>query len=96
MKTTEATPLKFAKIDALRVHMLLSVTDMARLLGVSRVTYYNWKSVGHLPERSSTYTKKVLKELLRVMVEHEWPSPRVIAMTPEERLEELQKLIKVV
>jgi DNA-binding transcriptional regulator YiaG len=96
MKMTEVVPIRFAKIDALRTHMLLSVTDMARLLGVSRVTYYNWKSVGHLPERSSTYTKKVLKELLRVMVEHEWPSPRVIAMTPEERLEELQKLIKVV
>jgi DNA-binding transcriptional regulator YiaG len=96
MTTTEPKPITFAKIDALRLHMMLSITDMVRLLGVSRVTYYNWKATGHLPGRSSTYTKKVLKELLRIMVEHDWPSPRVIVMTPEERLEELQKLVKVV
>lgn len=76
--------------------MLLSKTHMARLLGVSRVTYYNWAAAGVLPTRGSTYTKKVLKELLRILVEEEWPSPQVIAMTPDERLEELQKLIKMV
>ena len=96
MTTTEQRTIPFARIDSLRRHMLLSVTDMVRLLGVSRVTYYNWKTAGQLPPRGGTYTKKVLKELLRVIVEHEWPSPTVIAMTPEERLEELQKLIKVV
>jgi hypothetical protein len=96
MTTTEKKLIKFSRIDDLRRHMLLSVTDMVRLLGVSRVTYYNWRTVGHLPDRSSTYTKKVLKDLLRIMVEHEWPSPPIIAMTPAERFEELQKLIKVV
>jgi ACT domain-containing protein len=94
--TSEERTISFARIDALRKHMLLSKTQMVRLLGVSRVTYYNWRDMGHLPTRGSGYTKKVLREMLRVMVEHEWPTPTVVAMTPDERLEELQRLIKVV
>jgi hypothetical protein len=76
--------------------MLLPKTHMARLLGVSRVTYHNWSQAGVLPTRGSTYTRKAIKELLRVLVEENWPSPRVIAMTSDERLEELLKLIKIV
>lgn len=93
---TKERAIAFQKVDSLRKHMLLSKTQMVRLLGVSRVTYYNWEAAGGVPTRGATYTKKVLKELLRVLVEHEWPSPTVIAMTPDQRLEELQKLVKVI
>lgn len=76
--------------------MLLTKTHMARLLGVSRVTYHNWGQAGVLPTRGGTYSRKAIKELLRILVEEEWPSPRVIAMTSEERFAELQKLVRIV
>lgn len=87
--------ITFDKIDALRRHMLLTAGQMARLLGVSRVTYYNWRKAGHPAERNATKTRAILKELLRVMTEHEWPSPAIIAMDQDQRLIELQKLIRV-
>lgn len=96
MQTTEPKGVTFEKIDALRRHMLLTHTQMARLLGISRVTYYNWKSVGHPAERTVTKTRAILKDLLRVMVEHAWPTPAVVAMDQDDRLIELQKLIRVV
>lgn len=92
---TEQKRVSFDKIDALRRHMLLTHTQMARLLGVSRVTYYNWKKVGHPAERNVTKTRAILKELLRVMLEHEWPSPAIVAADQDQRLIELQKLIRV-
>jgi hypothetical protein len=86
----------FSRVDSLRSHMLLAKTHMARLLGVSRVTYHNWSKAGTLPTRGSPYSRKVVKELLRILVEEEWPSPRVIVMTADERFEELHKLIRIV
>lgn len=96
MTTTEEKPLAFGRIDALRRHMLLTKTQMARLLGISRVTYHAWEKAGGPSRRSIMYARAVLKELLRVMVEHEWPTPTVVAMDQEDRLIELQKLIRVV
>jgi DNA-binding transcriptional regulator YiaG len=94
--TTTDKPVSFERVDSLRKHMLLTKTHMARLLGVSRVTYHNWGQVGVLPTRGGTYSRKAIKELLRILVEEEWPSPRVIAMTSEERFAELQKLVRIV
>lgn len=93
---TEQRGVTFDKIDALRRHMLLTHSQMARLLGVSRVTYYSWRKVGRPAERSAPRTRAILKDLLRVMTEHEWPSPAVVAMDPDDRLLELQKLVRVI
>lgn len=92
---TEQKRITFEKIDALRRHMLLTHTQMARLLGVSRVTYYNWKKVGYPAERNVTKTRAILKDMLRVMTEHEWPTPAIVAMDQDERLIELQRLLLV-
>ena len=93
---TDARSIPFDRIDSLRRHMMLTRGQMARLLGVSRVTYYNWQAAGQPAARNIVYVRKVLKELLRIVVDHEWPSPRVIAMDSDERLVELQKLIHLV
>jgi DNA-binding transcriptional regulator YiaG len=90
---TEQKRVTFDKIDALRRHMLLTHTQMAWLLGVSRVTYYNWKKLGHPAERNAAKTRAILKDMLRVMTEHEWPTPAIVAMDQDERLVELQKLL---
>jgi len=93
---TEQKGVTFEKIDALRRHMLLTHTQMARLLGVSRVTYYNWKKLGRPAERNATNTRAILRDLLRVMTEHDWPTPAVVAMDQDDRLIELQKLVRVI
>jgi len=93
---TDARSIPFDRIDSLRRHMMLTRGQMARLLGVSRVTYYNWRAAGQVAPRNMVYTRKVLKELLRIMVDHEWPSPHVVAMESDERLVELQKLVHIV
>jgi len=93
---TEQKGVTFDKIDSLRRHMLLTHTQMARLLGVSRVTYYNWRKVGRPAERNMAKTRAILKDMLRVIVENEWPTPAVVAMDQDDRLLELQKLVRVV
>lgn len=92
---TEHKRVTFDKIDALRRHMLLTNGQMARLLGVSRVTYYNWKKLGHPAERNVAKTRAILKDMLRVMTEHDWPTPAIVAADQDQRLIELQKLIRV-
>ena len=94
--TTEQKRITFDKIDALRRHMLLTHTQMARLLGVSRVTYYNWRKLGHPADGAEARTRAILKDMLRVMTEHEWPTPAVVAMDQDERLVALQKLVRVI
>jgi hypothetical protein len=46
--------------------------------------------------RNLGHTKAMLKEMLRVMTEHDWPMPSVVAMDQDDRLIELQKLIRMV
>lgn len=94
--TTEQKRITFDKIDALRRHMLLTHAQMARLLGVSRVTYYNWRKLGHPADRAEARTRAILKDMLRVMTEHEWPTPAIVAMDQDQRLIELQKLVRVI
>jgi len=92
---TEAKPLDFVKIDALRRHMLLTHTQMAGLLGVSRVTYYNWKRGAQPSQLNVGKAKAALKEMMRVMVAHQWPSPDVVAMDSTERVIALQRLMQI-
>lgn len=92
---TEQKRITFDKIDSLRRHMLLTHSQMAELLGVSRVTYYNWKAAGHPAERNIAKIRAILKDMLRVMLEHGWPTPTVVAMDQGERLTALQALLLV-
>lgn len=92
---TDAKPLDFVKIDALRRHMLLTHTQMSQLLGVSRVTYYNWKRGSQPSQQNVGKARAALKEMMRVMVEQQWPSPEVVAMDTTERVIALQRLMQI-
>ena len=85
--------LDFTKVEALRKHMLLTTSDMAELLGVSRMTYYGW--VAGKPPRKTNDAKvrAMLKRLLVVMTEHNWPAPEVIAASPQWRKQRLLELL---
>lgn len=90
---TEQRRITFDKIDSLRRHMLLTHSQMAELLGVSRVTYYNWRAAGYPAERNIAKIRATLKDMLRVMLDHGWPTPAAVAMDQGERLAALQALL---
>jgi len=86
-------PLNFYQIEALRKHMLLSVKDMADLMGVSRTTYYAWIKGKALRPSNEQQVRTLVKALLGVMVEHKWPTPDIIALPHKERVAKLYSLL---
>lgn len=93
MTTTPKPPLDFTKVEALRKHMLLTTTDMAKLLGVSRMTYYGWTRGKPMRQASDEKVRAMLKRLLAVMTEHGWPTPEVIAANQTQRKKHLDRLL---
>lgn len=94
MTTTPKPPIQFAKVEALRRHMLLTTTDMAKLFGVTRMTYYSWVNGSVMRSKSDEKVRAVLKRLLGVMTEHNWPMPEVIAATQAQRKAKLDELLE--
>lgn len=90
------TPIDFRKVEALRKHMLLTTSDLAGLLGVSRMTYYGWVRGTPLRQANDDRVRVMLKRLLTVMTEHHWPTPQVIAAGQKQRLELLKEVLEQV
>jgi DNA-binding transcriptional regulator YiaG len=86
-------PLDFGRVEALRKHMLLTTSDMAELLGVSRMTYYGWVKGRALRKSNDAAVRVMLKRLLAVMTDHGWPMPEVIASTQKQRKERLLAIL---
>ena len=92
--TSKTNKVNFGQIDSLRRHMLLTVSDMAKVLGISRETYYTWLSgEGYPRPKREVYVKKRVRQLLYLLTEKEWPRPDVIAAAPRERLGKLLEVI---
>ena len=87
------TAIDFIKVEALRKHMLLTVQDMAELLGVSRMTYYAWMQGKPMRKNNQANVRQMLKRLLSVMTDHGWPMPEVIAANQKRRKERLIELL---
>ena len=97
MPNTEAPEVQltfFDKVDALRKHMMLNMGQMAKVIGVSRVTYMGWvKGKPIRPKNKEAAITKV-KLMLRVVTEDKWPEPNIIAMNPKQRYDTLLEYIK--
>jgi predicted transcriptional regulator len=94
MQTTDtASGIDFAKVETLRRHMLLSVADMAKVLGVSRVTYYHWVKGGAIRPANLKKLKGTLKQLLVLVTEKKWPTPEITVMDQPHRLQHLLELL---
>jgi len=86
--------LTFSGVEALRTHMLLTTTHMAKILGVSRVTYSGWVSGKPIRKSNDEKVRAVLKKMFAIMEEHEWPKPEIIAMSPAQRFNTLLELMQ--
>ena len=87
-------PLNFEQVEALRKRMLLTTSDMAKLLGVSRQGYYDWRKNNKIRRKREDEVRAKIKLLLSVLVDHQWPTPEVIGMEPPQRLERLEALLE--
>lgn len=85
-------PIDFTKVEALRKHMMLTSSNMAHLFKVSRMTYYSWLKGKAIKQVNEEHVRKVLKRLLFIMTEHNWPTPEVIGMTQKLRFDRLLAL----
>lgn len=93
-KSPKPQPIDFTKVEALRRHMLLTTSDIAEVLGVSRMTYYLWVKKGSatLRRANDEVVRVNLKKLLGLMSEG-WPTPEVIAASQKDRRERLLSLL---
>jgi len=90
---SEDQTLIFARVEALRKHMLLTTTHMAKVLGVSRVTYSGWVSGKPIRKGNNIRVRAALRKLFAILTEKEWPQPDIIAMSNKQRFDTLLELI---
>ena len=84
----------FSKLEDLRKHMMLSVSDVAKLYGVSRTTYYGWMKGKPMRKRSQDRVNMIVRYLLDILVTHDWPSAEHRVLTAKSRFAALCDLIK--
>jgi len=94
MTMMQPKPIDFSKVEALRKHMLLTVTDMAELLGVTRMTYYGWVKGKPIRKSNDKAVRAMLKQLLAIVTDYGWPMPEVTTMSQKQRKQRLLELLK--
>jgi DNA-binding XRE family transcriptional regulator len=89
---TNPSPLDFKKVEALRKHMLLTTSNMAELMGVSRMTYYGWVKGKPLRKKNDDKVRDILRRLL-IILNDGWPQPDVIALEQKLRFQRLLEIL---
>jgi|TARA_R110000803_G_scaffold60921_3_gene120509 DNA-binding XRE family transcriptional regulator len=89
---TNKAPLDFKKIEALRKHMLLTTSNMAELLEISRMTYYGWVKGKPVRRNNEDRVRITLRILLKAM-EGGWPQPEIISIEQKNRFKRLLELL---
>ena len=85
-------PLNFKTVESLRKHMLLTTSNMSKLFGVSRMTYYGWVKGNTIRKNNDKKVRLALKQLLSIMSDG-WPKPEVIAMEQKHRFKRLLEIL---
>jgi len=88
-----SVPLDFTKVEALRKHMLLTAVHMSKVLGVSRVTYGGWVKGKAIRKANEEKVKIMLRKMLKVVTEKDWPTPEIIALNPKQRMDTLLEIL---
>jgi len=83
----------FSKVEALRKHMLITTREMAELFGVSRVTYYGWVRGQSIRPKNVEQVTSMVRILLAVMRDHQWPTREVVGLTQAMRKHRLLALV---
>lgn len=89
-----AKAIDFAKVDALRRHMLLTVTSLVAILGTSRVTYYNWLKGTQPHDVTAGQVREIVRKLVTLVSTNQWPNGAVYVAKQSDRLLMLQEALK--
>jgi hypothetical protein len=73
---------------------MLTTTEMAEVFGVSRITYYNWVNGTPLRAKNLANVKKVIRKLVVIVKEHNWPTEEVRQLDQKQRLQRLLALLE--
>ena len=92
--TNENSKTWFAKVEELRKHMMLTNSNMAEIIGVSRMTYYSWVKGKPIREKNFKKVQAILRTLLDIMTKHDWPKPSIIALDQNQRFGILKDILK--
>lgn len=71
--------------------MLLTTSNMAELLEVSRMTYYGWVKGKPVRKKNDDKVREILRKLLSILNDG-WPQPEVIALDQKLRFERLLEI----
>jgi hypothetical protein len=85
--------IDFGKVETLRQHMLLTTGQMAQVMGVSRMTYYNWLRGKPVGKANGDNARQAIRTLIALMHEHQWPTDEVMGLSSKDRHERLLALI---
>lgn len=88
------TLIDFQKVEELRKYMRLTVSNVAELFDITRVTYYNWLKGKRPRFNQETKVRKVIHKLLAA-VELGWPSHAPVNANSKERMEMLKTVLKM-
>jgi len=77
-------PLNFDNVEALRKQMLLTVTQMAKALTVSRVTYSGWVEGKPIRKGNDIKVREILRRMLTMVLDG-WPNPITVEMSSADR-----------
>jgi len=72
--------------------MLLTTSNMAELLEISRMTYYGWVKGKPVRRNNEDRVRRTLRILLKAM-EGGWPQPEIISIEQKNRFKRLLELL---
>jgi len=88
---TTAKPLNFEQVETLRRNMLLTSSQFAELLGVTRQSYYNYLNGKSTPSSGRLEKiKKTVRQCAHLVVTSGWPSGDIIGARSDYRFEVLK------
>ena len=73
--------------------MLLTTSNMAELLEVSRMTYYGWVKGKPIRQKNDDKVREILRKMLSILNDG-WPQPKIIALEQNERFKRLLEIFK--
>jgi DNA-binding XRE family transcriptional regulator len=91
--TQTAPPIKPELFENLRNVLMLNVKDMASVLGVSRVTYYDWINGKQMRSSKAQEIRGTLRRIVSVIKDKNFPTSEVIKMSYKQRAHELKELL---
>lgn len=80
-------------MEECRTKLKLRTEDMAKVLGVSRISYYKWRKGGNMRSTTANGVEATLRKIAHVMKEQNWPTGPEMSMPSERRADRLITLM---